>query len=245
MERLDDGHGSEVWTGARRRQRRRGQAAGDRAVRHAPLRGARARGGVTSGRSQRRRWGRGDGSGSRRASRPSARSASPADRPLRAASWPRRPRTSRRSLSNWAASRPTSFFPTPTSTPRPRWPPRSGRLSCAGQGCALPTRLYVHDDVHDAVVEKLVAVLATLQLGDPLDPAMFIGPVVTEAAMTRILAVIGTGEDGRSAAPDWRRARRRRRGLVRRADRVRRRPPGERSRPQRGFRPGAGDPPFP
>jgi aldehyde dehydrogenase (NAD+) len=67
---------------------------------------------------------------------------------------------------------------------------RSGTALLAGQGCALPTRLYVHDDVYDEVVERMLAVLATLPLGDPLDPATFVGPVVTEAAMERILGVI-------------------------------------------------------
>ena len=35
-----------------------------------------------------------------------------------------------------------------------------------------------------------LAALATLAVGDPLDPATFVGPVVTEAAMERILAAI-------------------------------------------------------
>jgi aldehyde dehydrogenase (NAD+) len=65
-----------------------------------------------------------------------------------------------------------------------------GTALLAGQGCALPTRLYVHDDVYDEVVGKVLATLASVQVGDPLDPASFIGPVVTEAAMERILGVI-------------------------------------------------------
>jgi aldehyde dehydrogenase (NAD+) len=60
----------------------------------------------------------------------------------------------------------------------------------AGQGCALPTRLYVHDDVYEQVVAKVVAGLDSLVVGDPLDPASFVGPVVTEAAMERILGRI-------------------------------------------------------
>jgi len=64
----------------------------------------------------------------------------------------------------------------------------TGLLS--GQGCALPTRLYVHEDVYDATVERVLAKLATLRVGDPLDPGTFVGPVVTEAAMERILGVI-------------------------------------------------------
>jgi acyl-CoA reductase-like NAD-dependent aldehyde dehydrogenase len=64
----------------------------------------------------------------------------------------------------------------------------AGLLS--GQGCALPTRLYVHDDVYDEVVARLVAQVEATRVGDPLDPRVMVGPVVTEAACTRILGVI-------------------------------------------------------
>jgi aldehyde dehydrogenase (NAD+) len=65
-----------------------------------------------------------------------------------------------------------------------------GTALLAGQGCALPTRTYVHEDVYDTVVEKVLATLAAFPVGDPLDPRSFIGPVVSEAAMERILGVI-------------------------------------------------------
>jgi aldehyde dehydrogenase (NAD+) len=67
----------------------------------------------------------------------------------------------------------------------------TGLLS--GQGCALPTRTYVHRDVYHLVVDKIVASVNALAVGDPLDPATFVGPVVTEAAMERILGVIERG----------------------------------------------------
>ena len=65
-----------------------------------------------------------------------------------------------------------------------------GTALLAGQGCALPTRLYVHEDVYDDVVQRVLATLGSLRVGDPLDPSSFVGPVVTEAAMERILGVI-------------------------------------------------------
>jgi aldehyde dehydrogenase (NAD+) len=68
----------------------------------------------------------------------------------------------------------------------------TGLLS--GQGCALPTRLYVHDDVYDEVAAKVAGIVASLPVGDPLDPATFVGPVVTEAACKRILRVIRRAE---------------------------------------------------
>ena len=94
----------------------------------------------------------------------------------------------------------------PRRRSRARRPPAPcmGTALLSGQGCALPTRLYVHEDVYDEVVGLVVASLATLAVGDPLDPATFVGPVVTEAAMERILAVIDRARaDGADLAGRW------------------------------------------
>ena len=65
-----------------------------------------------------------------------------------------------------------------------------GTALLSGQGCALPTRFYVHDDVYDEVVAKVVGIIESLVVGDPLDEASFIGPVVSETAMERILGYV-------------------------------------------------------
>jgi aldehyde dehydrogenase (NAD+) len=71
----------------------------------------------------------------------------------------------------------------------------AGLLS--GQGCALPTRLFVHDDVYDEVTERVVAQVRALPVGDPLDRASIVGPVVNEGACQRVLGVIDrAGADG-------------------------------------------------
>jgi aldehyde dehydrogenase (NAD+) len=71
---------------------------------------------------------------------------------------------------------------------------RVGTALLSGQGCALPTRLYVHSDVYDEVVEKILTIVRSLPVGDPLDPATVVGPVVSEPAMNRILGVIDRAE---------------------------------------------------
>ena len=68
----------------------------------------------------------------------------------------------------------------------------------SGQGCFLPTRLLVERPVYDAVLDKVVAVVQGLRLGDPFDPATVMGPVVSEAACRRILSVIAAATDGKS-----------------------------------------------
>jgi aldehyde dehydrogenase (NAD+) len=65
-----------------------------------------------------------------------------------------------------------------------------GTALLSGQGCALPTRTYVQEDVYEEVVKRILARLGSLRVGDPLDPGTVVGPVVTRSAMERILAVI-------------------------------------------------------
>lgn len=60
----------------------------------------------------------------------------------------------------------------------------------AGQGCAIPSRMIVHDDIYDDVVERVVAIVAGMRCGDPFDPGTVVGPVVTREAQQRILAMV-------------------------------------------------------
>ncbi len=75
----------------------------------------------------------------------------------------------------------------------------TGPALLSGQGCALPTRLYVQEDVYDQVVDMVVRLVTAMTVGDPMDPRTLVGPVVSEAAMERILGVITqAGTDGAS-----------------------------------------------
>jgi aldehyde dehydrogenase (NAD+) len=65
----------------------------------------------------------------------------------------------------------------------------------AGQGCAIPSRMIVHNDIYDDVVERVLAVVAGMQCGDPFDPATVISPVVTREAQERILAMIDRAQN--------------------------------------------------
>jgi acyl-CoA reductase-like NAD-dependent aldehyde dehydrogenase len=60
----------------------------------------------------------------------------------------------------------------------------------AGQGCALATRLVVHDSVYDELAEKAVAFTRDIKLGDPFEPSTGMGPVVSRAAQERIIGMI-------------------------------------------------------
>jgi aldehyde dehydrogenase (NAD+) len=65
-----------------------------------------------------------------------------------------------------------------------------GPLMQSGQSCACASRVLVHDSVYDAFVEKFVAVVEGSTIGDPLDPAVVFGPVISQTAVDRILGVI-------------------------------------------------------
>jgi len=48
-----------------------------------------------------------------------------------------------------------------------------------GQGCALPTRLLVHESRYDEAVERMGALFAEMRVGDPTDPSVDVGPVIS------------------------------------------------------------------
>ncbi|MFG2658528.1 aldehyde dehydrogenase family protein [Streptomyces sp. NPDC048425] len=63
----------------------------------------------------------------------------------------------------------------------------------AGQACESGTRLLLPSELHDEFVRRLVARLKTLNIGNPLDPATDIGPVMSAAQHERILGYIDRG----------------------------------------------------
>ncbi|PRY75523.1 acyl-CoA reductase-like NAD-dependent aldehyde dehydrogenase [Yoonia maritima] len=52
-----------------------------------------------------------------------------------------------------------------------------GAMFNSGQCCCGIERIYVHESLFDAFVEKAVALVNTYKLGDPLDPETTIGPM--------------------------------------------------------------------
>ena len=64
----------------------------------------------------------------------------------------------------------------------------------SGQGCALPTRMLVHDSVYDEMLARVTQNAEGLAVGDPFDAATVSGPVINEAAVNRILNVVHQAE---------------------------------------------------
>ncbi|MET0375587.1 MAG: aldehyde dehydrogenase family protein [Rhizorhabdus sp.] len=60
----------------------------------------------------------------------------------------------------------------------------------AGQGCALPTRLLVHESIHDEVLDKLVNIVRDYKVGDPFEPDVKVGPLINAAACDRVQGML-------------------------------------------------------
>ncbi|ONF73720.1 aldehyde dehydrogenase family protein [Amycolatopsis keratiniphila] len=70
-----------------------------------------------------------------------------------------------------------------------------GATNGAGQVCALLSRILVSERRHDEVVDRLKTAWERLVIGDPLDPATHIGPLINEAALRRTEGFVARARD--------------------------------------------------
>jgi aldehyde dehydrogenase (NAD+) len=72
-----------------------------------------------------------------------------------------------------------------------------GSVVCmhAGQGCAMQTRMLLPRSRYEEGVELILAGMSQFPYGDPQDPAMLGGPLVSEKQMNRVLGYIAKGQD--------------------------------------------------
>ena len=63
----------------------------------------------------------------------------------------------------------------------------------AGEVCSNGTRVFVHRRVRQAFLEKLLARVARMRVGDPLDPVTQVGALISEAHMAKVLGYIERG----------------------------------------------------
>jgi aldehyde dehydrogenase (NAD+) len=62
-----------------------------------------------------------------------------------------------------------------------------GAVGTAGQRCTSTRRLIIHESVYEQVKEKLVAAYTQLNIGDPLDERIHVGPLIDKDAVTMYL----------------------------------------------------------
>lgn len=63
-----------------------------------------------------------------------------------------------------------------------------------GQSCGSTSRAFLHDDLHDAVVERLADSVARYRPGLPTDPATTMGALVSRAHFDRVMSYIESGK---------------------------------------------------
>ncbi len=68
-----------------------------------------------------------------------------------------------------------------------------GAFCNAGQNCTATSRVILQRGIKDAFTTKFVARAAALSVGDPSEPANFVGPVVDENQYEKIVGYIRAG----------------------------------------------------
>ncbi|MEX0923664.1 MAG: aldehyde dehydrogenase family protein [Rhodovibrionaceae bacterium] len=66
-----------------------------------------------------------------------------------------------------------------------------------GQSCGSTSRLLLHDSIYDEVVDRIVARVNGLKIGDPLDPESQMGPINSIRHYERVVSYVEAGkQDG-------------------------------------------------
>jgi len=65
----------------------------------------------------------------------------------------------------------------------------------AGQACILHSRMLLPESIHDDVVDRLVALARDVKVGDPTDPEVQMGPLISEAQLKRVQAHVDRALD--------------------------------------------------
>lgn len=70
-----------------------------------------------------------------------------------------------------------------------------------GEACTASSRILVHRSVHDQLVERLAAAVSRLRVGDGMDPATHVGPLITRRQQQRVQDYLALGvQEGASIA---------------------------------------------
>jgi acyl-CoA reductase-like NAD-dependent aldehyde dehydrogenase len=66
----------------------------------------------------------------------------------------------------------------------------SGILAQNGEVCFAASRLFLHADIRDAFLERMAGAVAGVRIGDALDPATQVGPLVSAGHRERVLGYV-------------------------------------------------------
>jgi aldehyde dehydrogenase (NAD+) len=63
-------------------------------------------------------------------------------------------------------------------------------VGTAGQRCTTARRLIVHESIHDALLERLVAIYQRLPIGNPWEEGILVGPLIRQTAVDRMVEAL-------------------------------------------------------
>jgi len=65
-----------------------------------------------------------------------------------------------------------------------------------GQTCACAKRLYVHESLHDAVVDELKALATAMPMGDGMQPGVAMGPIQNRMQYDKVVSLVEKAKAG-------------------------------------------------
>ncbi len=68
------------------------------------------------------------------------------------------------------------------------------RFTRQGQSCTAASRIFVHESIHDAFLDKLKAKVDAMVMGDPLDERTDIGAIISTQQFDKVASYIKLGE---------------------------------------------------
>lgn len=71
----------------------------------------------------------------------------------------------------------------------------AGIFAAAGQSCVAGSRLYLHEDIADAFLEKMVKIAGNIRIGDPQADETEMGPLCTQGQLDHIIAQVALAQE--------------------------------------------------
>lgn len=72
---------------------------------------------------------------------------------------------------------------------------RGMNFTWCGQSCGSTSRLFLHEDIHDGVVERIVAEVSKIKPGLPTEDTTEMGCLISEAHYNKVMGYIAAGQE--------------------------------------------------
>jgi (Z)-2-((N-methylformamido)methylene)-5-hydroxybutyrolactone dehydrogenase len=71
----------------------------------------------------------------------------------------------------------------------------AGVFAAAGQTCVAGSRVFLHEDIHDDVLERVLDRTRRIRIGNPLDPDTELGPLALREQLAKVEHYVQVGRD--------------------------------------------------